>query len=48
LISSKSKLDRRYKAEKKAIINHPLATKKMKQDQLRALNEKYQRVRRDY
>lgn len=33
LISIKSKeLDRRYNAEKKAILNHPLATKRMKQD----------------
>lgn len=47
LISSKSReLDKRYKAEKKAIMNHPLATKKMKQDQLRALNEKYQSQKR--
>lgn len=35
-------LDKRYNAEKKAILNHPLATKQMKKDQLKALNEKYQ------
>jgi len=34
-------LDKKYKTEKKLILNHPLATKKMKQDQLRALNERY-------
>lgn len=43
LINMKSReLDKRYNAEKKAILNHPLATKKMKRDQLKALNEKYQ------
>ncbi|WP_312400051.1 hypothetical protein [Chryseobacterium sp.] len=42
LIAIKSKeLDKRYNQEKKLILNHPLATKKMKQDQLKALNEKY-------
>lgn len=42
LISSKSReLDRRYNSERKAIMNHPLLTKKMKQDQLRALRKKY-------
>ncbi|MCS3531307.1 hypothetical protein [Chryseobacterium sp. JUb7] len=42
LVNIKSKeLDKRYNQEKKAILNHPLATKKMKQDQLKALNEKY-------
>lgn len=47
LISIKSKeLDRRYNAEKKAILNHPLATKRIKQDQLRALNEKYKSQKR--
>lgn len=34
-------LDKKYKTEKKLILNHPLATKKMKQDQLRALNKRY-------
>ncbi|MBK1897234.1 hypothetical protein [Chryseobacterium paridis] len=42
LIAIKSReLDKRYNQEKKLILNHPLATKKMKQDQLRALNAKY-------
>ncbi|GAA5083701.1 hypothetical protein GCM10023210_02630 [Chryseobacterium ginsengisoli] len=42
LVNIKSKeLDKRYNQEKKAILNHPLATKRMKQDQLKALNEKY-------
>jgi len=42
LINIKSReLDKRYNLEKKAILNHPVATKKMKQDQLKALNEKY-------
>jgi hypothetical protein len=38
----RQELDKRYNAEKKAILNHPLATKQMKRDQLKALNEKYQ------
>ncbi|PIF46549.1 hypothetical protein CLU96_3587 [Chryseobacterium sp. 52] len=43
LINIKSReLDKRYNQEKKLIMNHPLATKKMKRDQLKALNEKYQ------
>lgn len=43
LINSKSReLDKRYNLEKKMILNHPLATKKMKRDQLKALNQKYQ------
>lgn len=43
LVNIKSKeLDKRYNQEKKLILNHPLATKKMKRDQLKALNEKYQ------
>lgn len=42
LINAKSReLDKRYNQEKKLIMNHPLATKKMKQDQMKALNEKY-------
>ena len=40
--SKASELDRRYRVEKKVIMNHPLATKKMKQEQLRALNLRYQ------
>ncbi|MGG5208154.1 hypothetical protein ACQWU4_04345 [Chryseobacterium sp. MIQD13] len=47
LISMKSReLDKRYNTEKKLILNHPLATKKMKRDQLKALNEKYQSQKR--
>lgn len=42
----RQELDRRYNAEKKAILNHPLATKQMKRDQLKALNEKYQSQKR--
>lgn len=43
LVNSKaSELDKRYRAEKKLILNHPLATKKMKNDQLKALNVRYQ------
>ena len=42
LINTKSReLDKRYNLEKKAILNHPVATQKMKQEQLKALNEKY-------
>ncbi len=37
-----NELDKRYRAEKKMIMNHPVATKKMKNDQLRALNVRYQ------
>lgn len=47
LIAIKSKeLDKRYNQEKKAILNHPLATKQMKRDQLKALNRKYQEQKR--
>ncbi|MBL1220348.1 hypothetical protein JET18_05830 [Chryseobacterium sp. L7] len=47
LISIKSReLDKRYNQEKKLILNHPLATKKMKRDQMKALNEKYQSQKR--
>lgn len=47
LISMKSReLDKRYNQEKKLIMNHPLATKKMKRDQMKALNEKYQSQKR--
>lgn len=43
LYSSKLReLDKRYNSEKKMILNHPIATKKMKQDQLKALNVRYQ------
>ncbi|KQT22575.1 hypothetical protein ASG22_15065 [Chryseobacterium sp. Leaf405] len=40
--SKASELDRRYRNEKKMIMNHPIATRKMKQEQLRALNLRYQ------
>lgn len=43
LVNSKSReLAKRYNAEKKLIMNHPLATKKMKSEQLKALNIRYQ------
>ncbi|WP_172279224.1 hypothetical protein [Chryseobacterium sp. LAM-KRS1] len=42
LIEKKSQeLERKYNRERKLILNHPLATKKMKRDQLKALDEKY-------
>ena len=40
--SKANELDKRYRAEKKMIMNHPVATKKMKNEQLRALNLRYQ------
>ncbi|MFY1046686.1 hypothetical protein [Chryseobacterium sp. GP-SGM7] len=40
--SKANELDKRYRNEKKLIMNHPLATKKMKADQMRALNLRYQ------
>ncbi|MCT2406182.1 hypothetical protein NZD88_01265 [Chryseobacterium antibioticum] len=47
LISSKSReLDKKYNTEKKLIMNHPLATKKMKRDQMKALNERYRAEKR--
>lgn len=47
LANSKSReLQKRYNAEKKLIMNHPVATKKMKQEQLRALNMRYQNERK--
>lgn len=47
LTSSKSQeLARKYNTEKRMILNHPLATKKMKRDQLRALNERYANEKR--
>ncbi|REC46616.1 hypothetical protein [Chryseobacterium pennipullorum] len=39
-------LDKRYNTEKKLIMNHPLATKQMKRDQMKALNQKYQSQKR--
>ncbi|MGI9652992.1 hypothetical protein [Chryseobacterium sp. RLHN22] len=44
--SKLNELNKRYNTEKKLITNHPVATKKMKQDQLRALNERYQNEKR--
>lgn len=40
--SKASELDKRYRAEKKLIMNHPIATKRMKNNQLKALNLRYQ------
>lgn len=40
--SKASELDKRYRTEKKMIMNHPVATKKMKNEQLKALNLRYQ------
>lgn len=39
-------LDKKYNTEKRLILNHPLATKKMKSDQLKALNLRYQNEKR--
>lgn len=44
--SKLNELNKRYNTEKKMILNHPVATKKMKQQQLRALNERYQNEKR--
>ncbi len=47
LVNSKSQeLAQKYNRERKLILNHPLATKKMKRDQLRALNERYANEKR--
>ncbi|OCA79785.1 hypothetical protein BBH99_17735 [Chryseobacterium contaminans] len=47
LISLKQKeLDKKYNTEKKLIMNHPLATKQMKRDQMKALNKRYQTEKR--
>jgi len=47
LTNSKSReLQKRYNSEKKMIMNHPVATKKMKQQQLKALNMRYQNERK--
>jgi len=47
LVSVKSReLDKKYNIEKKLILNHPLATKKMKRDQMKALNERYRTEKR--
>ena len=34
-------LTKKYNTEKKLILNHPLATKQMKRDQMKALNQRY-------
>jgi len=34
-------LTKKYNLEKKLILNHPLATKQMKRDQMKALNQRY-------
>jgi membrane protein insertase Oxa1/YidC/SpoIIIJ len=34
-------LNKKYNTEKKLILNHPLATKQMKRDQMKALNKRY-------
>ncbi len=39
-------LDKKYNEEKRMILNHPLATKRMKSDQLKALNERYRNEKR--
>ncbi len=47
LINLKAKeLDKKYNTEKKLIMNHPLATKQMKKDQMNALNKRYQAEKR--
>lgn len=47
MINLKSReLDKKYNTEKKMILKHPLLSKKMKQDQVRALTEKYKREKR--
>ncbi|MGU3376466.1 hypothetical protein [Chryseobacterium sp. M5A1_1a] len=42
----KQELDKKYNTEKKLILNHPLATKQMKKDQMKALNKRYQTEKR--
>lgn len=47
LINLKAKeLEKKYNTEKKLILNHPLATKQMKRDQMNALNKRYQAEKR--
>ncbi len=44
MINIKSReLDKKYQAERKMILNHPILSKKMKQEQLKALTAKYKR-----
>ncbi|PKF73956.1 hypothetical protein CW752_11900 [Chryseobacterium sp. PMSZPI] len=39
-------LTKKYNMEKKLILNHPLATKQMKRDQMKALNKRFQTEKR--
>ncbi|WP_250255335.1 hypothetical protein [Chryseobacterium sp. Marseille-Q3244] len=39
-------MDKKYNTEKKLILNHPLATKQMKRDQMKALNKRYEAEKR--
>ncbi|WP_228409993.1 hypothetical protein [Chryseobacterium viscerum] len=39
-------LTKKYNMEKKLILNHPLATKQMKRDQMKALNNRFQTEKR--
>lgn len=39
-------LTKKYNTEKKLILNHPLATKQMKRDQMKALNARYEAEKR--
>ncbi|VEH21663.1 Uncharacterised protein [Chryseobacterium nakagawai] len=42
----RQELDKKYNTEKKLILNHPLATKQMKRDQMKALNKRYEAEKR--
>lgn len=47
LINTKQQeLDKKYNTEKELILNHPLATKQMKRDQMKVLNKRYQNEKR--
>ncbi len=37
----RQEIDKKYELEKKMILEHPLATKQMKRDQLKALNKRH-------
>ncbi|MBV8325113.1 MAG: hypothetical protein JO178_02295 [Chryseobacterium sp.] len=39
-------LTKKYNTEKKLILNHPLATKQMKRDQMKALNQRFETEKR--
>ena len=39
-------LTKKYNTEKKLILNHPLATKQMKRDQIKALNKRFEAEKR--